>query len=516
MKFGTGQSVRRTEDIRFITGQGQYTDDLHFPNETSSRLPAQPACACEDQIHRHGGGESRARRGGGVDAGRSRSGRRQADGDDDAGQEPRRLVPERRRQEFPGEGSGDVRRRGRRDGRRRNAGAGDGRGRAGRDRLRTARRHRHARARRPRPQVWDEVPGNLCLDWADGKEDECDRRVRRRRAHVVSLDMVQNRVVVNSMETRNAIGLYDRGERKLHPLFRQSGIGRVAQQCREDFGRRAGESARRVARCRRRLRHEGRSLSRTVRCPGRGEDHGPAGALVVRPHGSLPRRSSRPRYADAAEGAFDKDGKILALRVTGTANLGGYLSGFAPFIPTLAGRASSAASIACRPSSRTSRLFLQHARRSTPIAARAGPRPPITWSGCWMSRRAKSASTGSSSAAAICITPDELPYKNWWGVVLRFRRLSRLLEEGLKRANHAGFAERRKQSEARGKKRGFGMAYYVEITAAAGNEPAAGEVHRQWRRRASCRHAIQRPGPRDRVRAGRGRAARRAVRERSP
>ena len=38
-----------------------------------------------------------------------------------------------------------------------------------------------------------------------------------------------------------------------------------------------------------------------------------------------------------AEGAFDKDGKILALRFTGTANLGGYLSGFAPFIPTLAG-----------------------------------------------------------------------------------------------------------------------------------------------------------------------------------
>jgi len=34
MKFGVGQSVKRTEDIRFVTGQGQYTDDLHFPNET--------------------------------------------------------------------------------------------------------------------------------------------------------------------------------------------------------------------------------------------------------------------------------------------------------------------------------------------------------------------------------------------------------------------------------------------------------------------------------------------------
>src|SRR5882724_2398253 len=34
MKFGIGQSVKRTEDIRFITGHGQYTDDLRFENET--------------------------------------------------------------------------------------------------------------------------------------------------------------------------------------------------------------------------------------------------------------------------------------------------------------------------------------------------------------------------------------------------------------------------------------------------------------------------------------------------
>jgi len=34
MKFGIGQSVRRTEDIRFITGHGEYTDDMRFDNET--------------------------------------------------------------------------------------------------------------------------------------------------------------------------------------------------------------------------------------------------------------------------------------------------------------------------------------------------------------------------------------------------------------------------------------------------------------------------------------------------
>jgi carbon-monoxide dehydrogenase large subunit len=70
------------------------------------------------------------------------------------------------------------------------------------------------------------------------------------------------------------------------------------------------------------------------------------------------------------------------------------------------------------------------------------------------------------------IKPDELPYKNWFGVSFDSGDYPRLLEEGVRRADAAGFAERRKQSEARGKKRGFGIAYYVEITAAAGTEPA--------------------------------------------
>jgi carbon-monoxide dehydrogenase large subunit len=48
-----------------------------------------------------------------------------------------------------------------------------------------------------------------------------------------------------------------------------------------------------------------------------------------------------------------------------------------------------------------------------------------------------------------------------------------MLEEGLKRADMAGFAARRKEAEKRGKLRGFGFGYYVEITGAAGTEPAA-------------------------------------------
>jgi carbon-monoxide dehydrogenase large subunit len=47
-----------------------------------------------------------------------------------------------------------------------------------------------------------------------------------------------------------------------------------------------------------------------------------------------------------------------------------------------------------------------------------------------------------------------------------------MLDTALKRADVTGFAERRAQSKARGKRRGLGIAYYVEITFAVGSEPA--------------------------------------------
>ena len=42
MKFGVGQSVKRTEDSRLVVGQGQYTDDIRLANETYSAFHRSP------------------------------------------------------------------------------------------------------------------------------------------------------------------------------------------------------------------------------------------------------------------------------------------------------------------------------------------------------------------------------------------------------------------------------------------------------------------------------------------
>ncbi len=48
-----GQSIRRREDYRFLTGAGQYTDDVVLPGQTYGVFLRSPVRACADQSHRH-------------------------------------------------------------------------------------------------------------------------------------------------------------------------------------------------------------------------------------------------------------------------------------------------------------------------------------------------------------------------------------------------------------------------------------------------------------------------------
>jgi carbon-monoxide dehydrogenase large subunit len=171
--------------------------------------------------------------------------------------------------------------------------------------------------------------------------------------------------------------------------------------------------------------------------------------------------------------ALDKDGKILALRITGTANMGGYLSQYAPFIPTLAGGRIFGGLY------RVPAMYANvkgYFSNSAPVDAYRGAGRPEA---AYLMERLMDVAATKVGLDKIEIrkrnlpTPAELPYKNWAGIAFDSGDYPFMLDEAMKRADTAGFAERRNQSEARGLKRGLGVAYYVEITAAAGSEPAA-------------------------------------------
>jgi len=471
MKFGIGQSVRRTEDIRFVTGHGEYTDDIRFDNEGHVAFARSPHAHARINSVDVSMAQSApgviavytyadfAAAGAGVLP--SASPLKSKDGSPPKGA-PKYLLA-KDHVTFTGEAIAMVI-------------------------AETLAQARDAAElveidydpldavgtldkAATGPQIWDEVPGNLCFDWQDGKEAECDAAFAAA-AHTASVDIVQNRVVVNSMEARGAIGLYDPSTEQYTLYSGNQGSGGLRMRMQEilgvpaekvrvispdvggGFGMKAGAYPEQGA-----VLVAAKLCDRPVRWASDRNE-----AFLTDHHG----RDTWTR----AEGAFDKDGNILAVRFTGTANMGGYLSAFAPFIPTLAG----------------SRIFggvyripifftaiKGYFTNTAPINAyRGAGRPEAAH---YMERLMDVAARKMGIDRVELrrrnlLKPEELPYKNWWGVSFDSGDYPRLLEEGLKRANADAFAERRKLSEARGKKRGFGVAYYVEITAAAGSEPA--------------------------------------------
>jgi aerobic carbon-monoxide dehydrogenase large subunit len=471
MKFGIGQSVRRTEDIRFVTGHGQYTDDIRFAGETRAAFLRSP--------HGHARVLS-------IDTG--------------AAKEAPGVVAVLTQAELEAAGARGMESKTPVKGRDGSFPKGVAKPFLAKDQVtfvgeavamviaETLAEARDAaelilvdyeplaasgtlEAAPDAAAIWDEVPGNLCLDWEDGKKDACDAAFARA-AHVIGLDMVQNRVVVNSMEARGAIGQYDAasGLYTLHSGNQGSGglranIARILDVAPEKvrvvspdvgggFGMKAGLYPEQCC-----VLMAAKIVGRPVRWSSDRTE-----AFLADHHG----RDMRTR----ADGAFDTDGRLIGLRFTGTANLGGYLSGFAPFIPTLAGSRIFGGVYRVPAFYTAIKLYFSN---TAPINAyRGAGRPEAAY---YMERLMDLAARRIGLDRVEIrkrnlIAPDELPYKNWWGVSFDSGDYPRLLEEGLKRADAAGFPARREQSQARGKLRGQGIAYYVEITAAAGAEPA--------------------------------------------
>ena len=473
MKFGIGQSVRRTEDIRFITGQGQYTDDLHFEREAHVCLPPLAARTCPYRRCRYLSSTGCP----GVIAVLT-----QADVDR-AGAGPMPcLAPVKNRDgsklkfsdkplladrhiTFTGEAIAMV----------------------------IAETYAQAKdaaelvavdyepldaagtleAAPKGPQIWDNAPGNLVFDWAEGDEDGC-RAAFASAAHTVALDTVQNRIVVNSMETRNAIGTWDPAGENYTLYTGSQGAGglrdRIARVVLKidpsklrvvtkdvggGFGMKGFFYPEQVL-----VLIAARQIGRPVRWTSDRTE-----AFLSDDHG----RDMGMR----GELALDKDGHILALRITGTANMGGYLSQFAPFIPTLAGGRIFGGVY------RVPVCFANvkgYYSNSAPVDAYRGAGRPEA---AYLMERLMDAAAAKTGIDRVTLRkrnlprPDELPYKNWFGIAFDSGNYPFMLEQCLKRADVAGFPARRKASEARGLKRGLGIAYYVEITAAVGSEPAA-------------------------------------------
>ena len=187
------------------------------------------------------------------------------------------------------------------------------------------------------PLVWPDVPNNRVFDWSIGDKEATDALFASA-AKVVSLTVVNNRIVVNSMEPRAAIGAYDEasGRWTLHANTQGGWLVKgllanavfkvdperfriITPDVGGGFGMKLFLYAEHALVC-----YAARSIGSPVKwISERGE------AFLSDTHGR--------DNITLGEIALDADNKFLALRTRNVANMGAYLSNFGPFIPTMAG-----------------------------------------------------------------------------------------------------------------------------------------------------------------------------------
>ncbi|HXJ02371.1 MAG TPA: xanthine dehydrogenase family protein molybdopterin-binding subunit, partial [Micropepsaceae bacterium] len=322
------------------------------------------------------------------------------------------------------------------------------------------------------PAVWDHAPGNLVFDWADGDDAACAAAFAKA-AKTVSVELVQNRVAPSPMEPRGAIGLYDPSTDRYTLYTSTQGSSGIRDKIASSilkippetlrvvtpdvgggFGLKTSVAAEQVL-----VLIAAKAFGRPVKWIGErmeaflGDGHG----RDVKMKGEL---------------ALDANAQILALRLSSRANMGAYMTHVTPHIPTMNLRVMGGVY-------RVPVVYAQvkgyFTNTSTITAYRGAGRPEAIYVTERLMDQAAAAFgiDGMEIRRRNLIRNEELPYRNWKGLTIDSGDFAANLEEAGRRADWNGFATRRQDAQSRGKCLGRGISYYFEASGGPpGTEPA--------------------------------------------
>ena len=321
-----------------------------------------------------------------------------------------------------------------------------------------------AAARAPgAPTISEAVPGNVCLDWRTGDWEAADAAFAAA-AHVVTLRLDNHRVVANPMEPRGGVGLFDAAAQRytLHVSSQNLHVNRnhvaralgvapaavrfVAPDVGGGFGAKNFAYAEHVL------------LLWAARRTGR-----PVKWIASRTETLLSDHAARDMQATASL-ALDADGRFLALRIESLANLGAYMAGAGGGLQTyqyihLQGSVYRLPAIA---------LHVGAVLTNTaPIGVTRGPgfAEAINAIERLADRAARKLGLDRAELRRRNMVPPEaMPMTNVFGFSVDSGAFPQTLDAALARADVAGFDARRRASESAGKLRGLGFAYHVKGT----------------------------------------------------
>ncbi len=312
------------------------------------------------------------------------------------------------------------------------------------------------------PLVFDEVAGNQCYDWEIGDKAAVDAAFAGA-TKVVSLDLTNNRLIPNAMEPRAAIGDFDAmsGDYTLYTTSQNPHVIRllmgafvlqipehrlrvVAPDVGGGFGSKIYHYAEEAI-----VTWAAGKLKRPVKWTcDRSE------AFMSDAHGR--------DHVSTATMALDAEGKFLALRVKTLCNMGAYLSTFGPAVPTylyatlLAGCYTTPAIYA-----EVKAVFTN----TVPVDAyRGAGRPEATF---LLERLVDTIAhdTGHDRLAIRrknFIPRDAFPYQTPVAVQYDSGDYFATMDAAMKGADWAGFPARQAAAKARGRLRGIGCSTYLE------------------------------------------------------
>jgi carbon-monoxide dehydrogenase large subunit len=185
-------------------------------------------------------------------------------------------------------------------------------------------------------------------------------------------------------------------------------------------------------------------------------------------------------HASHAELALDDEGRFLAMNATIAANIGAYCSQAGPMIPWF-GACMTTGVYAIPVAWVDVRMVLTN---TVPIDAyRGAGRPEAAY---LIERLVEKAARqlGIDSVELRrrnFIRPEQFPYMTATARSYDSGDYERIMDSALSRAGWKDFAERRRASDERGRLRGIGLAYYVEICSVLGSEIAYVEFGRNGR-----------------------------------
>ncbi|TCK30931.1 carbon-monoxide dehydrogenase large subunit [Ancylobacter aquaticus] len=324
------------------------------------------------------------------------------------------------------------------------------------------------------PLLFDEAPGNLALHWQLGDIAAVTSALAAS-ARVVELELVNNRIVVASMEPRNAIGLHDatsgqftlvsgsQGSHMIRDFMFEGVFGLPATQLRVitpdvggGFGMKAIPYPEQAL-----VLYAARKLGRPVRWQS------------TRAEAFLSDTQGRDNVSRATLG-LDADSRFTALKVETLASAGGALSAFGVYCPTLSGP-PMAPGVYRIPAVATD-VRIAYTNNAPMDAYRGAGRPEAAY----LIERLVDKAAREIGVSPIAlreinmIAPEEMPHRTATDVVYDSGDFAGVMKAGLRAADWDGFAARREKGD--GKRRGIGLGYYIERTGVPGKEGAVVQV----------------------------------------